>query len=284
MLAASPFPSLPANSEFHQRHYQPQDLDLSQMTNLDRAQKDFSATMRELSRGGMRRNWTVFRDFCEMAYCATAKPAQPPDRGEALEARYMRAIEPYSREDLDGFARMLAFVRMGVEGYNDVLGSVCEIEGFCDVKYMGQAFTPDNLAEMIAMITFGELDDDLLPPVITLAEPCCGSGRLIFAACRILERDLSEGSVPTRLWVDATDLDIQCAQMTYIQMALAGVPGVVRRMNTISMEQFDWAITPHGVVLYATSPTLRDKLAHEPAEVPAKSGMGRPTQGSLFDA
>lgn len=113
---------------------------------------------------------------------------------------------------------------------------------------------PDPLSEAIARMTVGEPDD--LPPVVALAEPCCGSGRLVFAACRDFE-ERREGFVSTQLWVEATDLDQCCSLMAFIQMALAGVPCVVRRANTISRETFDWAVTPLGRVRYASSEYLR---------------------------
>lgn len=46
-------------------------------------------------------------------------------------------------------------------------------------------------------------------------------------------------------------------------LSLASVPGVVHPANTISRETSDWAITPRGAVLWASSPYLRDKLASD---------------------
>ena len=221
--------------------------------------KDFTDAMRSLTQGGRTRAWRVFGDFCELGYCAVAKPAQHPDRREALEDRYMKAAQAYTREQLEAMSRMLGMVTLAMDERRDFLGHVYEAEGFCDQKYGAQFFTPEHLAEAMARMTVDANEDR---EVTTIAEPASGSGRMVLAACRVL----AEGGldVPTRVWVEATDLDGTCARMTYLQMALAGIPGVVRHANTLTGEQFDAAVTPTGARLYATSAYLRDWLAADP--------------------
>ena len=169
---------------------------------------------------------------------------------------------------------MLERLHKGVEGYHDLLGTIYESEGFCDQPYAKQFFTPDALSEAIARMTIGEPDD--LPRVVTLAEPRCGSGRLVFSACR-------DGSASTWLWIEATDLDQCCSLMAFIQMAFAGVPGVVRRANTISRETFGWAVSPRGRVRYASSEYLRAWLANDTiAAEPTPEPVPALVQGKLL--
>jgi hypothetical protein len=76
-------------------------------------------------------------------------------------------------------------------------------------------------------------------------EPCVGGGVFVIAfAKKCKEKNIG----PWRWWFDASDIDIRCARMSYIQLTLCGAPGIVRHQNTISMEQ--WAAWPtlHGIM------------------------------------
>jgi len=221
---------------------------------------DFEKGMKELARRRSVRPWYIFRDFCELAYCAVCANSQHPDRAERFEARYMKLAGEYEREDLNGFAALMGLARLALaRTQQDFLGTIYEGSGFSSQKWGGQYWTPTHLVQLMARVTLGEGNRD--QEVITVMDPCCGSGRMLLGAAELLDDegvDLSE-----RLWVEGTDLDAVCHQMTFLQLAFAGVPGVVRHANSISLETFDWAITPPGVVLWSRSEYLRDRLGGE---------------------
>lgn len=224
--------------------------------------EDFDKRLAQLA--DKRTPWETYRNFCEMGYCAVAKPVNPHS-AEPLEKRYMDVANTYKRPQLDSFASMLALVQMELSGehsYQDFLGTVYEESGFCSTKWGGQFMTPWALAQTMARITIQPRDDD--PEVVLLGEPACGSGRMIIAAAEVL--DNAGRNVAERLWVDATDKDRVCQQMTYLQMAALNIPGVVRHGNSLSMEMFDSALTPAGMVLYSSSRYLRGRLAGERLE------------------
>jgi hypothetical protein len=66
--------------------------------------------------------------------------------------------------------------------------------------------------------------------------------------------------VGKQVWFDGTDVSELCAHMTYIQMSAAGIAGVVRHGNTLTLEQWGAWMTEAALV--------RRFLSHqsEPAE------------------
>ena len=215
--------------------------------------------MLAISSGGARRAWDVFTDFCELAYCALAKQAaMDPEREEAIESRYMAAAGRYTREQLVDFSKMLGWVGVALynNGYSDFLGTIYESEGFCEQRYGAQFFTPWELCRVMASLTVGDIDPAI--PVLTLAEPACGSGRLV---CAVADYFRVQGRNPSKsLWIDASDSDSTCQKMTYIQMWYSGIPGIVRHANSLTMKEYDRAMTAAGINLLSGSEYLRDKL------------------------
>jgi len=238
--------------------------------------KQFIAEMTKVAQGG-HSPWRVFGDFCEMAYCSVSKPCAHPDRREKIEERYMSRVKAYDKEQVQSICNMLGMVVMAAEDRRDFLGHIYESEGFCDAKYGAQFFTPEHISDFMAEILMSEEDEER--KITMISEPTCGSGRMVYSACKAL--DDKGVDVPTRVWAEACDLDPVCCQMTYLQMAFMGIPGVVRHMNTLSLEQYDMAITPAGAKLYNESEELRARLEEKPVLV-AATKPAEPAQGSLF--
>ena len=105
-------------------------------------------------------------------------------------------------------------------------------------------------------------------PLITLAEPCCGAGRLVLAFASVVK---AAGFNPQRrLWIEATDVDRVCQQMTFIQMSLCGLAGTVTHGNSLTRETWERAMTPCGVYLLTTNREAREavKQLHTPHTPP----------------
>lgn len=243
----------------------------------------FRALLGSLTEGGAVRRWEVFGRFCEAAYCSVAKPCQREDRAEKLEERYMKIVASFGKEhpkdEMHCMSEMMAVAVQSVaEDRCDFLGEVYELEGFCDEKFGAQFFTPEPVAEAMAAVMMA-VPPNPEPPVTTLMEPAGGSGRMVLAAVREFEREGRGASAG--MWVDAADLDVVCQQMTYLQMAAMGVPGVVRHMNSLSQETYDWAVTPSGARLLNESEWLRNHLSGKGDDEPPMP-RPEPSQSSLF--
>lgn len=102
----------------------------------------------------------------------------------------------------------------------DVLGPVYEeLSGHGQKKWMGQYFTPQPLARMMAKMTLG--DSPPRPsegkPLLSVLEPASGSGVMLLAMCQeIID---VQGMEALAQWsLTAVDLDSYCARMTAAQL------------------------------------------------------------------
>ena len=77
-------------------------------------------------------------------------------------------------------------------------------------------------------------------------EPACGSGAMILGFAKaMLDADLNYGS---QLVVLATDIDIKCTHMCFVQLSLYGIPAIVTHGNTITCEEYSRWYTPFYVL------------------------------------
>lgn len=121
----------------------------------------------------------------------------------------------------------------------DLLGGVMEISRF---SRDGQDQTPPDLARLSAHITLK--NEPVVPEkgYFELDEHACGSGSMVLAFAEdMLTNDLNYCE---QLVVRATDLDLRCVHMAYIQLSLYGIPAVVIHGNTITLQEYSRWYTP----------------------------------------
>lgn len=106
----------------------------------------------------------------------------------------------------------------------------------------GQYFTPYRVSKMMSKMTGVHVKKYAGSDIMTLCEPCCGSGGMIiaFAEC-LLEQDINYQHC---LYVEATDIDEMCYKMTYIQLSLLGIPAKVIWGDSLSMRYNEVLYTP----------------------------------------
>ena len=110
-------------------------------------------------------------------------------------------------------------------------------------KDAGQFFTPPELSELMANLTFGDMLGKLeTQPFITAGEPACGAGGMILALVKVM---IAEGHNPAdRLWVQCIDVDRMAALMCYTQLSLWNVPAEIIVGNTLSWDIREVWYTP----------------------------------------
>lgn len=196
---------------------------------------------------GARRISQVFSDFCEVAAIAIRNSVER-DGFRKREDRYLEVTTAYQREELDRFAEVLALLGLELErNPSDVLGSLYMSLDLGNAG-TGQFFTPYEVSRIMAAMTIGDVSGRLTEEssFITLAEPTCGAGGMIIAASDVIR---SQGFDPTeRMHVTAQDVDIIAVHMTYLQISLLGLPGVVHHGDTLKAEIWDSWPTPAHVV------------------------------------
>ena len=84
--------------------------------------------------------------------------------------------------------------------------------------------------------------------ILTVNDPCCGGGGMLIAALEVLK---SLGvNYARNCFMEANDVDLRCVHMTYLQLALAGVPAIVRHQNTLTRECWSVWYTPAYLFQY----------------------------------
>jgi hypothetical protein len=185
--------------------------------------------------------YEVFRDFVTVGALSVHNSIRGP-RYEELEAEYLQIRARYTAEEAEGFAKLLGILVALLDAEpRDILGQLyMNLE--LGNTHTGQFFTPPEISELMARITFGDGAEHADKPFITLCEPACGAGGMVLAFVKVM---LEKGWNPVeRVWVQAQDLDRTAALMCYLQLALWHVPAAIVVGNTLMMEASEVFYTP----------------------------------------
>ena len=182
---------------------------------------------------------TVFNDFLTLSCCSLAQTVY---RSDNLEQRYLNIIKTYTKEQAEEFSKLLAFLVLGLEqDPQDFLGQVFMSLNLGS-QANGQYFTPYSVCKFMAEINFAEIESFKSNQLITLSEPCCGSGALIIAFAQALrEHNIN---YQQNLFVEAIDISEMCFKMTYIQLSLLGIPAKVVQGDSLSLKFQQVLYTP----------------------------------------
>lgn len=130
-------------------------------------------------------------------------------------------------------------------GFNDYLGELYMRSATSNSK-SGQFFTPYNVSKLCAKMAISEskvkecMEKD---EILTLNEPTCGAGGMVLAAADTLYNDF-HFNYSRNLLVECGDIDRRCVHMTYLQLALAGIPAIVYHRDGLTLETWDRWETP----------------------------------------
>lgn len=199
--------------------------------------------LREIQHTTGHRLGRVFRDW--MALAVFAFERNDDEYLERLD-RYDRVSdEDTKREVADAFSRALGeLVILTSEADRPVVGDVYEQVGN-QADEFGQYFTPWHVSLAIAQINFADEDgsDATVANPLTIADPACGSGRMLVAAAKTMH----DRNPETPVFVRGTDKDRTCARMAVVNLVIAGVPGVIRCGDSLTLEiHRAWEVEPTG--------------------------------------
>ncbi|WP_170431577.1 N-6 DNA methylase [Ruegeria arenilitoris] len=228
---------------------------------------DFVRIINELDRSKHRDE--IFRDFCELAYCALAKRACPDeDQRDALEVQYMEVVGRYrNKDDIRRMPELLAIMAGTIgNGGCDFLGLVAGELGVLDAK-LGQFFTPYEVSRMMAEMTLTDAKATIeAEGFITIDEPAAGAGGMLLAVADTIEGMGFE--LETSVWFRATELSRATYHMAYLQLTARGLAGQVIHGNSISLETFTGAYTAAAPVFVGAN---GDPFAKQKAEREAQA-------------
>lgn len=199
--------------------------------------KDFISKLSNLDRS--RSVSTVFNDFLTLSCCSLAQTVYQSDN---LEQKYLNIIKTYTKGQAEEFSKLLAFLVLGLEqAPQDFLGQVFMSLNLGS-QANGQYFTPYSVSKFMAEINFTEIESLQNNQLITLSEPCCGSGALIIAFAQTLrEHNIN---YQQKLFVEAIDISEMCFKMTYVQLSLLGIPAKVVQGDSLSLKFQQVLYTP----------------------------------------
>lgn len=174
------------------------------------------------------------------------------------EQRYLQIIKKYDRDMqqllLDIFADMSLLLMHQIHpaiGFNDYLGEIY-MRSETSNKHTGQFFTPYSVSKMCAKVSingilvkeYAEQDK-----IITLSEPACGAGGMVIAAADVLYNEY-HFNIARNLLIECSDIDTRCVHMSYLQLALAGIPAIIYQRDTLTLKTWDRWETPAYIMQY----------------------------------
>ena len=193
----------------------------------------------------------VFTDAVEYNALKLAIVVSPQKQEERIK-RIKEIFDTYYADEKDKQAfdsiclDMTDMLSKMIDHYGDHLGEIyMELSG--GKKAAGQYFTPYHVSRLLAEMTVGQSDlsDD---KILTLNEPCCGSGGIIVATAETL-KEHGINYTNNAVFV-ANDIDRNCALMCYLQTSWAAMPAVVLHQDTLTLQTWDKFITPAFALQY----------------------------------
>jgi len=140
-----------------------------------------------------------------------------------MEEQYLETVKAYAdgpagKRGCDLQAKLFGeLVQIMEETRADILGDL--FQGAITFGENGQFLTPDCVCELMAHMTGGEGE--------TVADFCCGSGRMLLAAAQLnCNREFI-----------GQDVDLRCVRMTAMNLALRGLYGYVIWGDSLKHEQ-----------------------------------------------
>ncbi len=168
----------------------------------------------------------IFNDLLTMSICAYHQTNIASGLGQKdaeNEELYMRTIKPYSKDELNRFAKLLSCIQVSAfeDPYSDLLGRY--FTEHITRGQNGQYFTPHPITQLLTKLTTPSREAVRGQKVY---DPSCGSSRMLL--------DFAKANPDNYFF--GNDISITCAQMSAVNLFLNGLRGEIACMNTLSME------------------------------------------------
>lgn len=187
----------------------------------------------------------VFRDF--LAYCAyllsnSVDPVHQSSRQKQLET-VLGNYKPHEKKCFEQTFQLMvdeAGKNLLRSDYIDFLGPVYKKLHPKSGPFK-QDFSSPGIGKIISKIVLKNAELSKKGYFIS-TEPTCGSGVLCLA---LAEEIANRGYNPCeQMVIQASDMDSRCVHMTYIQLALYGIPAVIIQGDVITLTEYDRWYTP----------------------------------------
>ncbi|RJQ67317.1 MAG: hypothetical protein C4519_24280 [Desulfobacteraceae bacterium] len=163
-------------------------------------------------------NHDVFEDWLDLMIYALMRN----------DEKYLKVVGRYKNEgeigrrEIDHFACAFGALMQGMATENEELLGLIYQEWNIQNKYVGQYFTPPQIAKLMAQIT---------NPKGRILDPTCGSGIMLVESAKAMSyKDCSEAVFVGQ------DLDPTCVKMCALNMTFFNLNGYVVQGNTLAVE------------------------------------------------
>lgn len=217
------------------------------MLSLAALKKDFIKRLEGIS--STRRPYEVFHDWLEMA--AISFHQLPYHAGDfpqdeifaAYEDKYRAVERHYTLAERSEMAKLHGLTMLAhQQHFGDFLGEIYQECGFTNER-AGQFFTPYHLSTFMAVAQLADAPAFVREKgMVTIQDPACGAGGMLIAAAAELYQQQVDPRACAQF--EAIDIDRDCFNMAYIQLAALDLQAVVRHGNTLSGEMWESRPTP----------------------------------------
>lgn len=175
---------------------------------------------------------------------------------DSREERYKAIIKKYDLDTRllirDIFTKIVVLLsNQIVVGFKDYLGELYMRSETSSSK-AGQFFTPYSLSKLCAEVSVdSKVIEECIEKdkILTMHEPTVGAGGMILALADVLYNKY-HFNISRNLFVECGDIDTRCVHMTYLQLALTGIPAVIYHRNGLTLETWDRWETPAYIMQY----------------------------------
>ena len=177
---------------------------------------------------------------------------------EEREKRYLQVIKKYQKEEqtliAEIFSMIFALLSSVVYDNGRFYDNLGELFMRCNQgsSSAGQYFTPFQVSAMMERMIIGDeiLEKAQNDGILTLNDSCCGGGGMMMAALDVLKNKYHI-NYTRNCFILCSDIDLRCVHMTYLQLALAGVPAIVKHQNSLTGETWSVWKTPAFIFQYS---------------------------------
>lgn len=178
----------------------------------------------------------VFKDLITLLALRISDTIKYDENNEKYCIRILEKYNEKEREQFGLLSYRLTKIYKKSDEIIDILGHI-----YTDIsmynKELKQDFTPIDLAKLMTEIQVElKSDKEIIKQngFMTIEDNCCGSGGFLLEKANCLEKEGIDPSLD--LLVIANDIDPICAYMTYIQLYIYSIPGVVTIGNSLQLE------------------------------------------------
>ncbi len=169
----------------------------------------------------------VFDAFTRFAACCLAM--------QTREAEYLEEAKHWEKRELDLFGKSLGalIVEMETRPFEDILGGYYLDFALSSKgqQWNGEFHTPKTICDLIARMTFGDIESLPKEGLITICEPACGAGAMILLLAQACAPEIRR-----RLRVTAIDINRTACDMAFINTTLWGVPTRIIHGDSLALK------------------------------------------------